>query len=72
MTDDMKRKLIELRDELERLAETGKSSEAVVKLDQTRVGRLSRMDAMQAQAMATLATPPARRKTTGVRNLRIT
>ena len=50
--DDLKRKLIELRDELERLADTGESSAAVVELDQARVGRLSRMDAMQAQAMA--------------------
>jgi len=32
--------------------ETGEQAEAVVELDQTRVGRLSRMDAMQAQAMA--------------------
>jgi DnaK suppressor protein len=50
--DAMKRKLIELRDELERLAATGDASAAVVELDQSRVGRLSRMDAMQAQAMA--------------------
>ena len=50
--DDLKRKLNELRDELERLADTGESSAAVVELDQARVGRLSRMDAMQAQAMA--------------------
>ena len=50
--DDLKHKLIELRDELERLADTGESSAAVVELDQARVGRLSRMDAMRAQAMA--------------------
>ena len=50
--DDMKCKLIELRDELERLADTGEASAAVVELDQARVGRLSRMDAMQSQAMA--------------------
>jgi DnaK suppressor protein len=50
--DDMKRKLIELRDELEQLADTGEASAAVVELDQARVGRLSRMDAMQSQAMA--------------------
>ena len=48
----MKRKLIEMREELERLAATGDASAAVVELDQSRVGRLSRMDAMQAQAMA--------------------
>jgi DnaK suppressor protein len=50
--ESMKRKLIELRGELERLAATGDASAAVVELDQARVGRLSRMDAMQAQAMA--------------------
>jgi len=33
-------------------AETGQQAEEVVELDQTRVGRLSRMDAMQAQAMS--------------------
>jgi DnaK suppressor protein len=50
--DPMKRKLIEMREELERLMATGDASAAVVELDQARVGRLSRMDAMQAQAMA--------------------
>ena len=50
--DPMKRKLIEMREELERLMATGDTSAAVVELDQARVGRLSRMDAMQAQAMA--------------------
>lgn len=50
--DSMKRKLIDMREELERLAATGDASAAVVELDQARVGRLSRMDAMQAQAMA--------------------
>ena len=32
--------------------ETGEQAEQVVELDQARVGRLSRMDAMQAQAMS--------------------
>ena len=32
--------------------QTGDQAEDVVELDQTRVGRLSRMDAMQAQAMS--------------------
>jgi DnaK suppressor protein len=32
--------------------ETGQQAEQVVELDQTRVGRLSRMDALQAQAMS--------------------
>ena len=45
-------KLIQLRAELLAAADAGKKSAAVVELDQTKVGRLSRMDAMQAQAMA--------------------
>ena len=47
-----KQRLIELRDELQGLADTGADAEQVVELDQAKVGRLSRMDAMQAQAMA--------------------
>jgi DnaK suppressor protein len=50
--DAMKQKLIAMREELENLAATGDASAAVVQLDQTKVGRLSRMDALQAQAMA--------------------
>jgi RNA polymerase-binding transcription factor len=38
--------------ELNELAETGDAAAKPVELDQTRVGRLSRMDAMQAQAMS--------------------
>lgn len=49
---DFKRRLIELRDEIEGLADTGADAAQVVELDQAKVGRLSRMDAMQAQAMA--------------------
>jgi len=45
-------RLLELKAELEAIAESGDESAAVVELDQTKVGRLSRMDAMQAQAMA--------------------
>ena len=48
----MRRKLLALRDELRSVAATGEASAAVVELDQSKVGRLSRMDAMQAQAMA--------------------
>ena len=48
-------RLLELRAELESAVETGKDSAAVVELDQSKVGRLSRMDAMQAQAMAQAA-----------------
>ena len=44
--------LLKLRTELLKAGETGQQAEEVVELDQTRVGRLSRMDAMQAQAMS--------------------
>jgi DnaK suppressor protein len=48
----MKKKLLELRDELLAVSKSGADAASVVELDQTKVGRLSRMDAMQAQAMA--------------------
>ncbi len=49
---EMRVKLLELRDALELEAVAGNQSSQVVELDQARVGRLSRMDAMQAQAMS--------------------
>ena len=45
-------RLLKLKAELEAVAESGDESAAIVELDQTKVGRLSRMDALQAQAMA--------------------
>jgi DnaK suppressor protein len=50
--DSMKQKLVTMKNELERIADTGDDPAEVVQLDQTKVGRLSRMDALQAQAMA--------------------
>lgn len=47
-----KSRLLELKSGLLKAAETGQQAEGVVELDQARVGRLSRMDAMQAQAMS--------------------
>lgn len=47
-----RKRLLQLRDELNAIAATSDEFAAVVELDQSRVGRLSRMDAMQAQAMA--------------------
>lgn len=44
--------LLERKAELITEGETGQLAEEVVELDQARVGRLSRMDAMQAQAMS--------------------
>jgi len=48
----MRERLLKFREELEAVAVTSEESAAVVELDQSKVGRLSRMDAMQAQAMA--------------------
>jgi len=47
-----KAQLLKLKAELQIAGETGQQAEEIVELDQTRVGRLSRMDAMQAQAMS--------------------
>ena len=44
--------LLKQKAEMLSAGETGQQAEQVVELDQTRVGRLSRMDAMQAQAMS--------------------
>ena len=46
------RLLKERKQALEQAGHTGDAAERVVTLDQSRVGRLSRMDAMQAQAMS--------------------
>ena len=48
----MRDKLLKLRDELLSISASSADAAAVVELDQSKVGRLSRMDAMQAQAMA--------------------
>ncbi len=51
-TELLKQRLLALQDELTDQQEVGKEAEATVELDQTSVGRLSRMDAMQGQAMS--------------------
>lgn len=45
-------RLREMRTAIQALEESRRSSSEIVELDQSRVGRLSRMDAMQLQAMA--------------------
>jgi DnaK suppressor protein len=45
-------KLTELQEQLETLRSTGDEAAQTVELDQARVGRLSRMDAMRAQSMS--------------------
>lgn len=52
MNEQWRDKLLTLRAELESQSESGQDAAAIVELDQAKVGRLSRMDAMQAQAMA--------------------
>ncbi len=46
-----KKQLTELRKEIETLSEVTEEARQPVELDQTTVGRLSRMDALQTQAM---------------------
>ena len=48
----LKTRLIEQREALLDVAESSREAAQTVELDQARVGRVSRMDAMQAQAMA--------------------
>ncbi|MFT4519124.1 MAG: DnaK suppressor protein [Halioglobus sp.] len=50
--DAFRQALISLKEELEQLTESSKEAGDTVTLDQSAVGRLSRMDAMQAQQMA--------------------
>ncbi len=50
--DELLQALEALRQSLLEAEETGRAAEETVELDQTRVGRLSRMDALQAQAMS--------------------
>jgi len=50
-----RQRLIALRDELAGLEQAGEDAAQTVELDQTRMGRLSRMDALQAQAMSQAA-----------------
>jgi DnaK suppressor protein len=52
MSEEWRDRLLALRVQLQSTAEIGDESAAVVELDQSKVGRLSRMDALQAQAMA--------------------
>lgn len=50
-TENWRDRLLELQEELGALDATASEGRAAVELDQSRVGRLSRMDALQAQAM---------------------
>ena len=50
--EQFRQQLLALRSTLQEMEEAYKKTGETVELDQTRVGRLSRMDAMQAQQMA--------------------
>ncbi len=52
MAIDPKKHLQQLRDEIEDLRRAARSDQKPVALDQQSVGRLSRMDSLQVQAMA--------------------
>jgi DnaK suppressor protein len=49
---EFKKRLLQHQEELLGVEASGEQASEVVELDQTSVGRLSRMDAMQAQAMS--------------------
>lgn len=63
---DFKTLLLNRRKELEELLVMAQESSATVSLDQTKVGRLSRMDALQSQAMSQEVT---RRRQTELRRI---
>ncbi len=50
--ENFRRRLLQIQAELRLLREAGEAATRVVELDQTSVGRLSRMDALQGQAMS--------------------
>ena len=50
-SNDWRQKLLEMRANLQKLDDEASDARATVELDQTKVGRLSRMDALQGQAM---------------------
>lgn len=51
-TEQFRQQLVQLKSELEALEQATQKNGQTVELDQSRTGRLTRMDAMQAQQMA--------------------
>ncbi len=51
MLEQFRQRLLQHRSELQELEEAGQEAKGPVELDQAKVGRLSRMDAMQGQQM---------------------
>ena len=66
--EQMKQRLFSLRSEFQEIEKASYDSNKTVELDQTRVGRLSRMDAMQAQQMALETTRRNRRQQVKIEN----
>jgi len=50
--EHFRQRLVQRREALLELAQTGRDAADTVELDQSKVGRLSRMDALQAQAIS--------------------
>jgi len=65
-TDLLKQRLLALQAELTDQRAAGREAEKTVELDQTSVGRLSRMDALQGQAMS---QESGRRRTTSLQKI---
>ena len=65
--ESIRNQLLARRAELEALSEKSGDSRAPVELDQQSVGRLSRMDAMQQQAMAEATEAQRTRELTEIR-----
>jgi DnaK suppressor protein len=64
--EQLRLRLLALKSELEGLEETSRDATRPVELDQSSVGRLSRMDAMQAQAMARETARRRQRQLVGI------
>ena len=62
--DELRGRLLTEQRELLELGISGNSSSATVELDQTRTGRLTRMDALQAQEMAKAGNARVRQRLT--------
>lgn len=60
LTTDMRERLLAMRAAIESMFDTPDGVDDVVELDQSRTGRLTRMDAMQLQAMAKAGQARAR------------
>lgn len=50
--EDFRKRLLQMRRDLDRAESLGRDGQRIVELDQQSVGRLARMDALQNQAMA--------------------